>query len=32
MVEFSPQAAMELRWEDDETLRLELASAATAAS
>jgi uncharacterized protein YndB with AHSA1/START domain len=26
MVEFSPMSAMELRWEDDETLRLELAA------
>jgi uncharacterized protein YndB with AHSA1/START domain len=29
MVEFTPPAAMELRWEDDETLRLELASSAS---
>ena len=27
MVEFTPPSAMELRWEDDETLRLELAPA-----
>src|SRR3954469_8095455 len=27
MVEFSPRSAMELRWEGDETLRLELAPA-----
>jgi uncharacterized protein YndB with AHSA1/START domain len=27
MVEFQPESAMELRWQDDETLRLELADA-----